>query len=107
MAAQQVFAYQVGIAVGILRQQPALVDQGDVDARPVQWRLCQRTEYRRRRAAAGNQQARTRVFMQVATQGCSDRDGRGPCPLVVVRSEEHKSELQSLMRNSYAVFCLK
>src|SRR3546814_3374800 len=25
----------------------------------------------------------------------------------VVRSEEHKSELQSLMRNSYAVFCLK
>src|SRR3546814_7466039 len=27
--------------------------------------------------------------------------GRGP------RSEEHTSELQSLMRNSYAVFCLK
>src|SRR3546814_4692946 len=25
----------------------------------------------------------------------------------VVRSEEHTSELQSLMRNSYAVFCLK
>src|SRR3546814_9600220 len=25
---------------------------------------------------------------------------------VVVRSEEHTSELQSLMRNSYAVFCL-
>src|SRR3546814_6409136 len=24
-----------------------------------------------------------------------------------VRSEEHTSELQSLMRNSYAVFCLK
>src|SRR3546814_9732234 len=24
-----------------------------------------------------------------------------------VRSEEHKSELQSLMRNSYAVFCLQ
>src|SRR3546814_1047274 len=27
--------------------------------------------------------------------------------LAVVRSEEHTSELQSLMRNSYAVFCLK
>src|SRR3546814_3810405 len=27
--------------------------------------------------------------------------------LVVVRSEEHTSELQSLMRISYAVFCLK
>src|SRR3546814_10677059 len=29
-----------------------------------------------------------------------DPDGKG-------RSEEHTSELQSLMRNSYAVFCLK
>src|SRR3546814_5982237 len=27
--------------------------------------------------------------------------------LAGVRSEEHTSELQSLMRNSYAVFCLK
>src|SRR3546814_1213666 len=27
--------------------------------------------------------------------------------LDTVRSEEHTSELQSLMRNSYAVFCLK
>src|SRR3546814_3522819 len=26
---------------------------------------------------------------------------------VVIRSEEHTSELQSLMRRSYAVFCLK
>src|SRR3546814_5865445 len=31
---------------------------------------------------------------------------RGPA-LVAIRSEEHTSELQSLMRNSYAVFCLK
>src|SRR3546814_832431 len=28
-------------------------------------------------------------------------------PLLVLRSEEHTSELQSLMRISYAVFCLK
>src|SRR3546814_4416704 len=28
-------------------------------------------------------------------------------PLLGMRSEEHTSELQSLMRNSYAVFCLK
>src|SRR3546814_5935655 len=27
--------------------------------------------------------------------------------LGIIRSEEHTSELQSLMRNSYAVFCLK
>src|SRR3546814_1711493 len=32
------------------------------------------------------------------------RPGRGRHP---VRSEEHTSELQSLMRISYAVFCLK
>src|SRR3546814_2865364 len=30
-----------------------------------------------------------------------------PKPRVAVRSEEHTSELQSLMRISYAVFCLK
>src|SRR3546814_8236140 len=28
-------------------------------------------------------------------------------PRLIIRSEEHTSELQSLMRNSYAVFCLK
>src|SRR3546814_4257019 len=28
-------------------------------------------------------------------------------PVVITRSEEHTSELQSLMRISYAVFCLK
>src|SRR3546814_4129819 len=35
--------------------------------------------------------------------------GTGDIQLTVVqkRSEEHTSELQSLMRNSYAVFCLK
>src|SRR3546814_18059948 len=37
--------------------------------------------------------------------------GHGPVrqhmPVLEQRSEEHTSELQSLMRNSYAVFCLK
>src|SRR3546814_2388507 len=28
-------------------------------------------------------------------------------PIAILRSEEHTSELQSLMRISYAVFCLK
>src|SRR3546814_9802906 len=32
---------------------------------------------------------------------------RGTPAEVALRSEEHTSELQSLMRNSYAVFCLK
>src|SRR3546814_1400529 len=33
--------------------------------------------------------------------------GRDVFPHRRLRSEEHTSELQSLMRNSYAVFCLK
>src|SRR3546814_10797475 len=35
------------------------------------------------------------------------RDGVELFTVIVVRSEEHTSELQSLMRISYAVFCLK
>src|SRR3546814_8112948 len=45
-------------------------------------------------------------------EGDQHHQQRQPChapadPLVEPRSEEHTSELQSLMRNSYAVFCLK
>src|SRR3546814_1085308 len=45
-------------------------------------------------------------------RGDVDGDGRGAAtdpdrPGFVLRSEEHTSELQSLMRISYAVFCLK
>src|SRR3546814_7630537 len=35
------------------------------------------------------------------------RTGALPEGVPELRSEEHTSELQSLMRNSYAVFCLK
>src|SRR3546814_2895691 len=37
------------------------------------------------------------------------RPARAPLryPIIILRSEEHTSELQSLMRISYAVFCLK
>src|SRR3546814_8860817 len=38
--------------------------------------------------------------------GCAINIGRGPSRYWA-RSEEHTSELQSLMRISYAVFCLK
>src|SRR3546814_4725882 len=45
------------------------------------------------------------VFGQIAPAAfCLDiEEARG----AIVRSEEHTSELQSLMRISYAVFCLK
>src|SRR3546814_3990945 len=35
------------------------------------------------------------------------RDEMADAAIAIVRSEEHTSELQSLMRISYAVFCLK
>src|SRR3546814_4715072 len=43
--------------------------------------------------------------VRVLAQNRAQRTGEGQADLA--RSEEHTSELQSLMRNSYAVFCLK
>src|SRR3546814_8448379 len=48
----------------------------------------------------------TRALETDARRGRS-RPGEGWTELVITRSEEHTSELQSLMRSSYAVFCLK
>src|SRR3546814_4293671 len=42
-----------------------------------------------------------------ATLPADDPAGEAPVALLHRRSEEHTSELQSLMRISYAVFCLK
>src|SRR3546814_3996718 len=39
--------------------------------------------------------------------GAGANYGRNPAGQRLPRSEEHTSELQSLMRRSYAVFCLK
>src|SRR3546814_10337884 len=41
------------------------------------------------------------------TRGLFDKFGGKRVINTPIRSEEHTSELQSLMRNSYAVFCLK
>src|SRR3546814_7318822 len=48
----------------------------------------------------------TRSFGVQPLTGCGPGSLIGPLPNAV-RSEEHTSELQSLMRISYAVFCLK
>src|SRR3546814_15381321 len=37
---------------------------------------------------------------------CRRLRAEGQVPILFLRSEEHTSELQSLMRNSYAVYCL-
>src|SRR3546814_4555560 len=47
------------------------------------------------------------VFRSVSTAHIFALPGCAWLGLRAWRSEEHTSELQSLMRNSYAVFCLK
>src|SRR3546814_1081826 len=72
-------------------------------------RLQHRTEPRREiaglRAAHGHLVRAQRHAVGVRGRGVRAEDG---LPVgAAVRSEEHTSELQSLMRISYAVFCLK
>src|SRR3546814_6485709 len=54
---------------------------------------------------------RTQESVGAAVQGSGallgGAQGETRIHLRLTRSEEHTSELQSLMRNSYAVFCLK
>src|SRR3546814_6361515 len=61
------------------------------------------------RAAGGRGQAdflRQLRYVEVEPR-LQDREGRQVRVMIGPRSEEHTSELQSLMRISYAVFCLK
>src|SRR3546814_5842567 len=50
---------------------------------------------------------RRRRSRSSAARRCATAPGWCPAPRRSTRSEEHTSELQSLMRISYAVFCLK
>src|SRR3546814_6918777 len=66
---------------------------------------------RRRRAGRGPAEP-PRALQRRAVASGGARQGAGPAPAGaggrrLQRSEEHTSELQSLMRISYAVFCLK
>src|SRR3546814_9909387 len=62
---------------------------------------------------AGNRRLPRETVAYLDSVGCTAQpvspasQSRVPPALFVVRSEEHTSELQSLMRISYAVFCLK
>src|SRR3546814_7679395 len=59
--------------------------------------------------AGGSALARTGWFdgSAIAKAAADHKSGLADHGRLLWRSEEHTSELQSLMRNSYAVFCLK
>src|SRR3546814_4296009 len=52
-------------------------------------------------------EAKARLFVKRGIVAKPDDNSAGIGIEVALRSEEHTSELQSLMRISYAVFCLK
>src|SRR3546814_2328750 len=73
-----------------------LVDRHDISASP---RILQGTSHAERREPARGAGFEDDGLLRAAFGQVAAQDG--------VRSEEHTSELQSLMRISYAVFCLK
>src|SRR3546814_1528335 len=75
-----------------------LEDFGHLGARLVELSVVDRLDHREQQI----------LFLALMSLKGDRRDHRaGEVALAVVRSEEHTSELQSLMRISYAVFCLK
>src|SRR3546814_3394577 len=59
------------------------------------------------RSIASSVSRASKVRRMAGLRGHSDPHAIQMKALPIVRSEEHTSELQSLMRISYAVFCLK
>src|SRR3546814_4543675 len=84
-------------SIAVIAQGPthhtALPPQGAEPARRLSIKTC-----RNRGAFAPD------VAITCGARGAESASRNGPC---FCRSEEHTSELQSLMRISYAVFCLK
>src|SRR3546814_5396548 len=64
--------------------------------------------FHRRSASASSGEKPPNIRPAARTSSTVSMPASAILPRVVsMRSEEHTSELQSLMRNSYAVFCLK
>src|SRR3546814_5804751 len=71
------------------------------------WRGRRQDRGRRRTGHAGNRRICERKFCGGNGAGYTFGKPGQTCDRQHTRSEEHTSELQSLMRISYAVFCLK
>src|SRR3546814_5457135 len=65
-------------------------------------RSCRQRSHETQNCGAGGDSSRYRVVSRYRAE-----QNRASAPAIYRRSEEHTSELQSLMRISYAVFCLK
>src|SRR3546814_9768193 len=99
----------------LFRSPPTAAASAAAAARARTLRACSRWSARRRRRSAGGGATSASVAPDPEpVQPPVQRLARQPQlrgglreHAVVARSEEHTSELQSLMRISYAVFCLK
>src|SRR3546814_9468901 len=83
----------------LFRSHPAALSHADGH---LDFARCERKETLsiRRARQVRNTSSRSASRVETSTMPC-------PIALTAARSEEHTSELQSLMRISYAVFCLK
>src|SRR3546814_6266877 len=70
-------------------------------------RGCSPSTFSGSRLAPATRPPRLAASASLATAAFIPVSNTSPVPPSFARSEEHTSELQSLMRNSYAVFCLK
>src|SRR3546814_4097514 len=74
----------------------------DAFERPISGRPVQEIE----RAAGTDPAFFQDTVIPAGAAGFLNAPGHADCLEALVRSEEHTSELQSLMRNSFAVFCI-
>src|SRR3546814_9885887 len=76
----------------------AWTSSGPLDAKPI---------FMKRTSDAETPNIHKRIDRRVKEGGCAERHCSGSQAGALARSEENTSELQSLMRHSYAVLCLK
>src|SRR3546814_7707856 len=79
---------------------------------PSHWKKNGRVESKRRAATkrgptAASKDSAKSAKAQMANPSADASKAANIMTTLIIRSEEHTSELQSLMRISYAVFCLK
>src|SRR3546814_6058144 len=98
----------MGVAIDVqqMRRIDGGIDLGGTEAGMAQ-QFLQRTQIGPTRQQMRRKAVAKRVRGRAVGQAQAHAGGADRAPHQIGRSEEHTSELQSLMRISYAVFCLK